>query len=95
MPIDKNGVRFDGNHHFEGTQQVEYDSLSAKGRTAYDELRWYADYPHNVALMVAKAVYGTKREQYVRSFERMGCTPEEAVQEADSLIERQIGREGI
>lgn len=55
MPHD-----FDTNHHFTGFEQAEYDSLSAKGRTAYDKYRWYDKDTHNDAFTQAYEVYGLK-----------------------------------
>lgn len=48
-------------HGFVGTQQAEYDSLSARGRTAYDKLRWYDDESHDVAFALAMEEHGFKK----------------------------------
>ncbi len=53
MPHD-----FDTNHHFTGTQQEEYDSLSARGRSAYDHYRWYDKDSHENAYAQALVAFG-------------------------------------
>lgn len=47
-------------HRFTGTEQSDYDSLKARGRTLYDELRWYRGYGHPEAFAQAREAHGLK-----------------------------------
>lgn len=49
------------NHGFSCNQQDEYDSLSARGRDAYDALRWYEDETHERAFRKALNEHGLKK----------------------------------
>lgn len=50
----------DRDHHFTGNEQTEYDSLNAKGRSAYDRYRWYDKDSHAHAFEQAKELHGLK-----------------------------------
>jgi hypothetical protein len=53
----------DKDHHFTLSEQLEYDSLNAKGRTYYDRMRWYESATHGVAFQEAKSVCGLKSKE--------------------------------
>lgn len=50
----------DKNHHFTGDQQAQYDSLHHRGRTHYDEQRWYGGVSHEEAWASAFELHGLK-----------------------------------
>lgn len=47
-------------HEFTGTQQSEYDSLSSRGRTMYDVLRWTENETHARAFTRALNEHGLR-----------------------------------
>lgn len=47
-------------HGFTAWQQGEYDSLHWKGRSYYDQLRWYHGFAHDEAFSLAMATHGPK-----------------------------------
>lgn len=51
---------FDRDHGFTGTEQAEYDSLKARGRTMYDHLRWFHGASHDSAYAEALVAFGSK-----------------------------------
>jgi len=65
MPHD-----FDTDHHFTGDQQAQYDSLHARGRTHYDEQRWYGGEDHLTAWASAFKLYGLKNSMLITERER-------------------------
>ena len=48
-------------HEFQSDEKVNYDRLSAAGRTYYDELRWFEGKSNNEAFELARAEYGFSR----------------------------------
>ncbi len=53
-------MSIDRDHHFTPTQKREYDSLRARGRSMYDDLRWNESASHNDAFRDARYSYGLK-----------------------------------
>lgn len=47
-------------HRFLGDENGEYDTLTARGRSYYDDLRWHNGYEHNDAFAEARRCYGVK-----------------------------------
>jgi hypothetical protein len=66
----------DKNHHFTGNEQAEYDSLSAKGRTCYDHLRWYGDSTHAKAFEKAMEKFGGKSPELLALEAAVAALPE-------------------
>lgn len=48
-------------HRFTPAEQKDYDSLSANGRSFYDDARWYEGTAHDIAFADAKHSYGLKK----------------------------------
>jgi len=59
------GRAFD--HHFTGYQKAQYDSLSARGRTAYDNYRQYDKDSHEDAFIQAYEAFGLKKPTLLRA----------------------------
>ncbi len=53
-------MSIDRDHHFTPTQKREYDSLRARGRSMYDDLRWNENATHADAFRDARYSYGLK-----------------------------------
>lgn len=53
-------------HGFTGNQQAEYDSLSSRGRTMYDVVRWTEDETHARAFTRALNEHGLKSAELRR-----------------------------
>lgn len=82
-------------HQWRAGEQAQYDSLAARGRSAYDALRWWDGHSHQEAFTLALGAHGhhrvfLMRDEFLASYradlERVH--PEYSPARVDELVER-------